>query len=532
MNKNNFLHLLLIILCFLSPSAVQAQQEINVNSSNAVSKIKFPGIAQENFQDAFNVLNECVVANVPVDGFIYPFMCPGGAYGKTWWQLDGSLTLSGTKWVNQGFAENVLKNFIAVQKPDGRIPLYGPDIYSMDMFDTASSPKSSSLPKLFEVAYDILSRSNDTVVVSNTYTCLKRYLDWWLSNSGRRDSRSGLITGVFEESFPPDEKHFFTKAPVDLNVEVAIGCENVAKLASRLGLMNDYKKYSNIERALKKSINNYMWDKTTGAYYAYLVREKKIDKKLICYTFDPFNLSIAPQDRIQKMIQMLTDNKYFNWDGYAITSVAKTNPEYNERVGVYNGGPSWKGDIWTLKNATVIQGLEDIGRYDLSAQLALKTVKLFNAKSAEFIKPSDGSGQGQPRYGWSASQYIQIIIEKIFGVNYNKFNRTITIMPRLDESLTGNNISLDSLLLPDGNRLNLSIVDKPEGISIKYNIIGGSNYMNIVLALPANGSIAYNAVDNKNEPIKIKKVIMGASKIYQFNNGTKLNGEISFLNKK
>jgi glycogen debranching enzyme len=531
MNENNFLIHWLLILFPLFQIAIQAQQSVNVNGKNVVPEIKFPGITQTDFQDAFNVLDECLVKNVPVDGFVYPFMYPGGAYGKTWWQLDGSLTLSGSKWADQSFAENVLRNFIAVQKPDGRIPLYGPDMYNLDMFDTASSLKCSSLPKLFEVAYDVLSRSNDTVLVRDTYNCLKKYLDWWLSYSVRRDSLSGLITGVFEESFPSDETYFFIKAPVDLNVEVAVGCANVAKLANQLRLTADYKKYSNIERLLKNSINNYMWDKTTGAYYSYLVIEKKIDKRLICYTFDPFKLSIAPQNRIQKMVQMLIDNKYFNWNSYAITSAAKTCPGYNETVGIYNGPPAWTGDIWSLRNETVIQGLEDIGRYDLSSHLALKTVMLFNAKNAEFIKPSDGSGQGQPRYGWSASQYIQIIIEKIFGIDYNNFTRTITIMPRLDEELTGKNISLDSLLLPNGNRLNLSVSDRTEGVSVKYNITGRANDMNIILALPAYGKITYTAVDFKNRKLILKKFVKGSAKIYQFNNGIKPSGELIFIPK-
>jgi len=508
---------------------VKAQEVIDINGNDVVPKITLPGITQADFQDAFNVLNECLVTSVPVDGFTYPFMSPGGAYGKTWWQLDGSLTLSGSKWVDQSFAENVLRDFITVQKPDGRIPLYGPDMYNLDMFDTTTSNKCSSLPKLFEVAYEVVRRTNDTALVRVTYTCLKKYLDWWLSYSVRRDSSSGLVTGVFEESVPSDETHFFVRAPVDLNVEVAVGCANVAKLANQLGYSADYEKYSNLEKALKKSINNYLWDKTTGAYYSYSILKKKLENELICYTFDPFRLGIAPQDRIQKMIQLLTDNKYFNWNGNTITSAAKTDSVYNETVGTYNGPPAWEGDIWTLRNETIIQGLEDIGRYDLSSHLALKTVKLFNAKYAEFIKPSDGSGQGQPRYGWSASQYIQIIIEKIFGVDYNEFNKTITIMPRLDKGLMGNDIALDSLLLPNGNHLNLYISDRPEAVSLKYNITGGSNDMNIILALPENGNFVYTATDEQNHALELTKVTKGAAQIYQFNNVTKSNGEVSFI---
>jgi hypothetical protein len=531
--KNHFIYrnvripasltLLLFFIINLFTLKTEAQQKIDINGNNVVPKITFPGITQTDFQDAFNVLNECLVTSVPVHGFIYPFMCPGGNYGKTWWQLDGSLTLSGTKWVNQKFAENVLRNFIEVQKPDGRIPLYGPDHLPQ---------LGSSLPKLFEVAYDILRRTNDAALVRSTYNCLKKYLDWWLSNSVRRDSVTGLITGVFEESFPAYKIPFFKSAQVDLNVEVAIGCKNVAKLAQRLGDTNNYEKYSRHEKEIRNSINKYMWIDSLGAYYSYDIQQRKYDNKLICYTFDPLRNCIAPENNIKKLIEMLTNDKYFNWEKNPITSVAKTDTIFNERVGVYNGTPAWEGDIWTLRNETVIQGLEDIGRYDLASHLSYKTVLLFNNNYAEYIKPSDGKGEGQPRYGWSASQYIETIIEKIFGVDYDGFNKTITIMPNLDEELIGKEIALDSLLLPNGNRLNLSIsTNKNHVFNIKYNIADKNDDMDIVVALPINSNIEYIANDKQNNILKAAKVTKGAAYIYRLDNDKKYSDEINFIPK-
>ena len=39
-------------------------------------KLSFPGITQEQFADAFTVLEEC--KSTPALGFPYPFMGPGG----------------------------------------------------------------------------------------------------------------------------------------------------------------------------------------------------------------------------------------------------------------------------------------------------------------------------------------------------------------------------------------------------------------------------------------------------------------------
>jgi len=495
-------------------------ERVNLNGDDIIPEITFPGITQEDFKDAFNVLDECLVME-PGFGFNFPFIAPGGHYGACWWQIDASLALNGTKWVNQHFTENVLRGFANVQKPDGRIPLYGYD-------EVSGYPTCSSLPKLFVSAYAVLKHSNDKELIQTTYDYLKKYMDWWFSDV-RRDHETGLITGVFEESFPPVENQLKAVAQVDLNVEIAVGCNILGKLAMQLGITSDYMKYSAFESEIKAAINKYMWDEATGAYYSFRVRENKLDSGLFSYTFDPFRLQIAPRERISKMISMLTDDKYFNWDSNPITSAAKTDKSYNETIGTYNGALAWSGDIWTLRNEAAILGLEDIGRYDLAAYLSLRTVNLFNANYAEFIKPSDGTGHGEKRYAWSASQYIQILIENIFGIDYNGFNNTITIRPNLDGSLTGKDISLEKLLLPDGNRLSLYISKGSDSTTIRYRIDGENKDKRIVISLPTNGDIACNGANGLKKDVKLTKIKKGAALIYQIENGKKYDDEFTFV---
>ncbi|WP_221390162.1 MGH1-like glycoside hydrolase domain-containing protein [Dyadobacter sp. NIV53] len=491
----------------------------NINGNDVIPILSFPGITQVDFKDAFDVLDECLVMD-PGFGFKYPFIAPGGHYGQCWWQLDGSISMNATKWSNQKFSENMVRGFIGVQKPDGRIPLYGYD-------KVPNFPTCSSLPKFFQSAYNVLKHTDDKELITATYNSLKLYLNWWLSDA-RRDKETGLITGVFEESFPPFENRLKAVSQVDLNVEVVAGCHDLALLAGQLDLNEDFKKFNELEKELKHSINTYMWDDNTGAFYAYLIHEKKRDDKLICYTFDPFRHQTATPEKIQKMLRMLTDNRYFNWEGNAITSVAKTDKIYVETVGDYNGNPSWSGDIWTLRNEAVIKGLEDIGRYDLASELALKTVRMFNSNYTEFLKTSDASGQGVKRYAWSAAQYIQILIENIFGVDYNRFTKTITIKPNLN-ALEDGNIALEKLLLPNGSRLNLYISKKSGSVNVKYKLTGKANDMNIVVALPMNGKAIQSITDGQNKSLKFVKVSQNTANTYQVNHGKKNMGEFNFI---
>lgn len=59
------------------------------------------------------------------------------------------------------------------------------------------------------------------------------------------------------------------------------------------------------------------------------------------------------------------------------------------------------------------------------------------------------------RYAWSTAQYIQIIIEKIFGLDYNKHTKVITIRPNLDDALTGSGDRLKALANSEWEPVNL-----------------------------------------------------------------------------
>ena len=189
-------------------------------------KISFHGITQEQFADAFAVLEEC--KSTPALGFPYPFMGPGGQYGNCWWERDTALTLLGYRWLDPDYCRKALENFTLVQKENGRIPLYGYD--RVGDYDE----ELSAIPVIFEVAAYICRETTDTDYVRRIYTMLARYLDWWLS-AIKRDPETGLVCGIFEESDPSDIHDPLTVAQPDLNVQVAVGADVLAEMADRLG---------------------------------------------------------------------------------------------------------------------------------------------------------------------------------------------------------------------------------------------------------------------------------------------------------
>jgi len=253
-------------------------------------------------------------------------------------------------------------------------------------------------------------------------------------------------------------------APVDLQVAVAIGCAYVSEIAEWVGEVEAASYYRKAFEDLKAAINQYCWDDKDGVYYNFNVKTLTRSKRLIVSAFDPLRLGIAPEDRVERLLKKLTDPALFNWGNRPLTSLAKTESDYVEAEGPYDGR-AWLGDIWTMRNLPVIFGLRDSGHDELAALLAWNTVKIFHANYSEYVTPSNGKGEGVSRYGWSASQYIQTVIEHVFGIDYDAVTKRLSVEPLLVPELRASRIAIEGLRLPtpENSQLSASIAPRERG---------------------------------------------------------------------
>ena len=475
-------------------------------SERIVPKISLPGISQSGFQDAFRVLDECLVTDVPMKGFNYPFLAPGGAYGQNWWQLDGSLNIAGAKWVNQELAEGIMRGYAEVQaqNPDGRIDLWGGAPVRGQVADV------SSIPRYFEAAWDVARRTSDPLLQEMIYETMKKYLGYWFSPS-KMDESSGLVTAVFEETFWPAGEDPGILAAVDLNVAVAKGCYLTSQLAGHLGYLTEAGEYARQFNRLCQNINRFLWHPERNVYLNYNVVTKKHHPSLYCSTFDPLQLGIVPAERIDQLLKRLLEPKYFNWGIRPVTSLAMTDPAYVEAVGTYDGR-AWLGDLWTMRNMPIINGLKDIGRHDLAGELNWSTILTFHENYGEFVVPSTGSGEGVQRYGWTASQYIQAIIENLFGIDYDRLNRRLRILPNIPSDLRGKRIRIGNLGIPeeDDTRLSVDIETTWDGkVHLQITINGRLPESDLEVLWPVNHVDLIRASDGKGSPLVIRRPLEG-----------------------
>ena len=408
--------------------------------------IEFPGVLQGDFEYAVECLEICKQESAPQYGFRFPYFTPGGAYGKQWWQLDSSLALCGYKWVDRAFCETSLWNFIESQKDDGRICLWGADRLPCKVAggDSLGQIENvSSLPKLFDAAYHLLQGSTDEKLKVAAYDMLKKYLDWWFIH--RQDQKTGLITAVFEETFIPYLGRAGEYASVDTNVEIYVGCHYTELLAIELGKIKDAEELEGRKNCLKQSINQYLWNEERGAYFPYSVKEEKSLDFLMASTFFPLRMQIAGVDRQKRLIELLKSQEHFNWEVIPLTSVSMKDASFVTTKGEYQGNASWSGNVWTLINEMVVRGLCDCGENALAAELALKTIYAFNHNCAEFINPFDGIGHGVLQYAWTASQYLELLVEIVFGISYDAKNKTVTMAPRIAKELCNERLQIRGL---------------------------------------------------------------------------------------
>jgi len=216
---------------------------------------------------------------------------------------------------------------------------------------------------------------------------------------------------------------------------------------------------------------------------------------------------------------VLTDQNIFNWDVRGVTSIAKTEPDYVEAAGVYDG-TAWFGDIWTMRNMPIIQGLKEIGRYDLASKLTWDTIKCFNANYCEYVVPATGSGEGVQRYNWSASQYVQSVVEYLFGVDYDNIKNRLRILPLVPEELWGKEIAIEGLILPTGGdtRLSLKIMQSAVGkATITVEITGELPEGDLEILLPICNDVGVvDVTDHKGRRVEfegLKNVIGNRVKI-------------------
>ncbi len=289
----------------------------------------------------------------------------------------------------------------------------------------------------------------DKKLAETAYKLFKRSLAWW--DEYRFDTETGLYSALFEETFIPNtESVSCVYAAVDTNAELILGLRNAAALCAGLGKTEESEIYTKKASALCNAADRYFWNDEDGCCYPYVLTEKCQQKTLMVSTFNGFYF--LSEDRRKRLVTLLRAPDIFNRRRYALTSVATTDPLFTTTEGSYQGNRSWGGSVWTMTNMSAMKALLYAGYKDDAKMLALQTVGCFKGNYAELVNPFTRHGEGVLRYGWTAGQFIQTIVEILFGISYTA-GSGLKVAPLLTEG----EYALTGLLLPDGRTVNVCV---------------------------------------------------------------------------
>lgn len=400
----------------------------------------------QSLRDAFDLLrNALVYQNLPVNGFRFPFIRPGEngeVYGDNWWLLDLSLMIPACCISDPDFAMNIVIEFarMTCTSVDGCIPHEG------KIVRTIIPSNLSVLPRVFEAWFYMAELTAD---ISKQYTILysmNRYLNWWFQF--KRDTKTGLITSYFEESFTCGfDVHANEMAACDTNAAVYVGANLTAKLAAQLSKYDIELQAIDKANMLKESIQKYLYSYDDKTFYNYMVKSGAHRKIAASNMFDMLRMDIATETQKLDLIKKLTNDETFGFGSLGLTSISKKDPHFTVVKGEYTN-LSWDGGIWTMKNMMIIKGLEESGFYEEAAVLVLQTLNEFNENWGEFLDPVEGNSQGIKRYSWSTAQWIELLFEHLFGIHWNSWRQELSIYPFISRKLQGKTITLKNYHVP------------------------------------------------------------------------------------
>jgi glycogen debranching enzyme len=183
------------------------------------------------------------------------------------------------------------------------------------------------------------------------------------------------------------------------------------KIASILGKKQDEKKFKNEYDAIKKSINDRMWN---NDFYYDRYWDGTFSTHKAASNFYPM-IAGAPDDRqVEKILQHLESDKEFRGD-YVLPTISRDNPAFKDQQ-------YWRGTIWPPTNYLVYQGLKRYGLDESAAEFAIKSASLFLKSWQTFglcrenYNSITGEGGGQRYQSWGPL-FALILLEEFIDIS-------------------------------------------------------------------------------------------------------------------
>jgi hypothetical protein len=297
-------------------------------------------------------------------------------------------------------AMDALAAVFETQYPNGNIPGW--------RSRSSGSADRSQPPLGAYVALKLFGRLGDLQILQQAYPHLQRWHAFWTeprtNGTPRRDgNRDGLLewgtdTALIGRDVPSWERNAsgrmragwesgqddlpnwddatFNEATgtlsmncLDLNALYALDAWSLAEIAAVLGRAADAESYRDQYEAMKKLINDRLWNEKEGFYF-----DRHWDGRFSVHkaasAFYTLLAGIPDQERVRRMLKRLLDPREY-WGDYVIPSVSRDDPSFRPE-----SQQSWRGAVRPAANYLVYQGLKAYRQDAVASEFARKSAEM------------------------------------------------------------------------------------------------------------------------------------------------------------
>ncbi len=299
----------------------------------------------------------------------------------------------------------------------------------------AGTPDRSQPPIGSFVTLKLFSRTGDRQMLERAFPILDRWSAWWRESKRDGLRRDGNGNGLFEwgcdldllqdspahweneasyhqlaawESGQDDlpnwddaswmsDSETYDLESVDLNSLIALDFECLREIAAILGYRAEAERYGRLYEEISSRINELLWDENSGMYVDRFWNGRS-SSRLAASNFYPLVAGVAPQERAERILSTLLDEKKF-WGEYVLPTISRDDPVFGDQQ-------YWRGTIWPPTNYLVYQGLKRYHFDEVAALLARRSVDLFLGSWQRFqlcrenYDSRTGAGGGQKYQSW------------------------------------------------------------------------------------------------------------------------------------
>lgn len=343
----------------------------------------------------------------------------------------------------------MIDNFYCKQHEDGFICRQLGSEFGEDRFEKFDP--TSTGPNLFAYCeWEYFKQFGDKDRLEKVFPVLVAYYRWFrlyrswpdgsywnsgwgcgLDNSPRFKKKDCLVG--FDDSQGFDFYHGFCTW-LDACVHQVMSGDILYNMAKLLGCENEICDITEECVALKKYINEKLWDEETGFYYD-RDRNGKLSGVKTILAYWTLLAEIPDSKKVDRLVEHLKNKTEF-CSAHCVPSLSMDSPYFGDDP-IY-----WQGGTWAPTNYMIMQGLYSRGYGDLAHEIACNTLaaveKVFQQTGTvwEYYHPvrMEKGAVARPDFvGWTGLIPISVLIEYVFGIHLDAMKREIFWEIRISE---------------------------------------------------------------------------------------------------